>query len=166
MSTELKVVGGTSCDVAVLGAGYAGLMAAPRLARGSGGRRRIVLISERQCFLERVRLQESIVGDVVPRFPPFREFLARSPIVFIQGRIASLDAARRRILVVNGRAQQEIAFDEAVYALGSGIDVATVPGVHEHAYRLEPGDGSRFVTVLRQLLKMRGGQPTRVASSL
>jgi len=36
----------------------------------------------------------------------------------------------------NGTQEREIAFDQAVYALGSHIDVDAVPGAAEHAYRL------------------------------
>ena len=44
-------------DVVILGAGYAGLMAALRLGLPKG-RSRIALVSFRPDFLERVRLQE------------------------------------------------------------------------------------------------------------
>src|SRR5215470_12662395 len=55
-------------DVVVLGAGYAGLMAALRMARRKH-RLRIGLVSARDQFLERVRLQEGIVAAVPLRIP-------------------------------------------------------------------------------------------------
>ena len=53
-------------DVVVLGAGYAGLMAALRLRRAKRGLR-IALISAADQLIERVRLQETIVRPLAPR---------------------------------------------------------------------------------------------------
>src|SRR5262249_47418295 len=47
-------------DIAIMGSGYAGLMAALRLARPAW-QLRIALINARDQFIERVRLQESII---------------------------------------------------------------------------------------------------------
>jgi NADH dehydrogenase len=69
-------------DVVILGAGYAGLMAALRLSR-KRGELRIALVSTSDRFLERVRLQESIVTEVMPRIPSIAAFLAGSNIEFI-----------------------------------------------------------------------------------
>jgi len=44
--------------------------------------------------------------------------------------------------VSDGR-EQEIAFNEAIHALGTRIDVESVPGVAEHAYRLDAVEGPR-----------------------
>src|SRR4029079_18283936 len=71
-------------DVAILGAGYAGLMAALRLG-GKSKALRIVLINASDRFLERVRLQESIVTEVPPRIAPISAVLARTNSPFIAG---------------------------------------------------------------------------------
>src|SRR5215475_13163430 len=122
--------------VVVLGAGYAGLMTALRL----GGRQRglrVALVSARDQFLERVRLQESIVAPVAPRIPSIANFLAGTAVEFICGEVRGLDAEARRVgVVIDGR-EQELAFAQAVYALGSHIDAENVPGAAAHAYRLE-----------------------------
>ena len=101
----------SSYDVVILGAGYAGLIAALRLGRQKWGLR-VALINPRIEFLERVRLQESIVTPV--------------------------------------------------YALGSRVDVDNVPGVAEHAYRLDSGDGSRSAAALRSRLHQSADRPVRV----
>src|SRR5689334_17542393 len=130
-------------DVAILGAGYAGLMAALRLSRRNAPR--IVLINASDQFLERVRLQESIVTEVPPRIPSISAFLAGSNIEFIRGNVISLDADRRRIRLASeeGRQEREIMFDQLIYALGTRVDVEGVPGAAEHAYRLETVEGRR-----------------------
>jgi NADH dehydrogenase len=148
-------------DVVILGAGYAGLIAALRLGRPKWGLR-IALINTRDQFLERVRLQESIVAAVTPRVPSISAFLARTNVEFIRGNVAALDADRRLIRIATDRQEREIAFDQALYALGSSIDVDAVPGVAEHAYRLEPGEGPRSAAALRSRLQQNAGRAMRV----
>src|SRR5258708_30874153 len=129
-------------DVAILGAGYAGLMAALRLGR-SDKSLRIVLMNASEQFLERVRLQESIVTEVTPRIPSISAFLAGSNIEFICGTVTSLDVTRRCIRISAGVELRELTFDEAIYALGSRVDVDGVPGAAGPAYPLEAAAGPR-----------------------
>lgn len=148
-------------EVVILGSGYAGLMAALGLA-GKNPLKRIALISERDAFVERIRLQENVSGPVASRMPPLPSFLANSKIAFVRGRIEALDLARRCIRVeVDGEAR-EITFDRCIYALGSSTDWTSAAGVDEHAYRLDPGDGGRSSVALRSTLEARAGQALRV----
>ena len=128
-------------DVVVIGAGYAGLMAAVRVARRKW-RLRIALINLDDQFLERVRLQEAIVTVVAPRIPSISRFVAGTTIEFIRGRVTSINPDERRIQIANETQELKVSFDQAIYAVGSTIDVSNIPGAAEHAYRLEAGDGS------------------------
>jgi NADH:ubiquinone reductase (H+-translocating) len=148
-------------DVVVLGAGYAGLMAALRLARAKWPMR-IALVGARDQFLERVRLQESIVAPVTPRIPSISVFLAGTTIEFIRGNITSLDTGRRCVRIETDSREREIGFDQAIYALGSNVDVDEISGAAEHAYRLEAGEGPRSAAALRARLRKNVDRPVRV----
>ena len=148
-------------DVVILGAGYAGLMAALRLSR-KRRKLRIALVSASDRFLERVRLQESIVAPVAARIPSISAFLAGTNIEFFCGRVTSLDADKRCVRVASGAQEREIMFDEAICAFGSDVDVDGVPGAAEHAYRLEVAEGPRSPSALRARLQENGDRPVRV----
>jgi NADH dehydrogenase len=150
-----------SYDVVILGAGYAGLIAALRLGRQKMGLR-VALVNPWDQFIERVRLQEGILAPVTPRIPSISAFFAGTTVEFICGSVMSLDAERRRVRIASDAQEREIAFDQAIYALGSHVDVDTVPGAAAHAYRLDPGDGPRSATALRSRLHQRADRPLRV----
>ena len=84
-------------------------------------------------FTERVRLQEGICEPVAPRIPSIAALVTGTGIEFITGNIIALDAARRRVRIAGAASEGELAFDRAIYALGSQIDLDAVPGAdHQH----------------------------------
>ena len=161
MNTAMTTGTFPAYDVVILGAGYAGLMAALRLSR-KRRELRIALVSSSDRFLERVRLQESIVAPVAPRISSISAFLAGTGIEFICGTVVSLDADRRCIRIVSDAGEHEIMFDRAIYALGTRVDVDGVPGAAEHAYRLEAAEGPRSPSALRTRLRENADRPMRV----
>jgi NADH dehydrogenase FAD-containing subunit len=148
-------------DVVILGAGYAGLMAALRLCQ-KRQELRIALVNRSDQFLERVRLQESIVAPVAPRIASISAFVKGKNIEFICGSVTSFDPDHRLVRIATESQELVIAFDQAIYALGSNIDVDDIPGAAEHAYRLEPGDGPRSAAALRARLRENAGRPLHV----
>jgi NADH dehydrogenase len=161
LSTAATATTSLPYDVVILGAGYAGLMAALRLRRRRP-QPRIALMNGSDQFIERVRTQEQISAPVASRIPSLAALLAGTGIDFVHGTVVGLDPARRRVRIASGTAERELAFDRAIYALGSQVDVSRIPGAEQHAYRLDTGDGPRAVAALRARLAQKGERPPRV----
>jgi NADH dehydrogenase FAD-containing subunit len=150
----------TQTRIVVIGAGYAGMLAAVRLA---GKTRRqnvaITLVNAEDVFVERLRLHQLAANHPV-RQRPIRDTLRGTGVDFVQGVVIQIDTARREIVVQTGQNQRRVAYDKLLYALGSTIDRDSVPGVRDHAYTLTYS-GSKSAAALRNLLPdvaARGGR--------
>ncbi|SDD11908.1 NAD(P)/FAD-dependent oxidoreductase [Actinokineospora iranica] len=139
--------------VVVLGAGYAGLVAAKRLARRiCPGGASVTLVDARPEFVERIRLHQVAAGQAVAALP-LAEVLAGSGARVVVGRVTGVDLAARAVRV----GDQEIGYDTLVYGLGSVTEVDGVPGVAEHAAVLSgPAEARRLAGRLSALAD-RGG---------
>lgn len=123
-------------QIVIVGAGYAGLMAANRLARRlSPGRARVTLVSDAATVVERVRLHQVAAGQAVPE--------AAVPDVlrgarFVRGRVTGIAPDRRELRL----GSTTMAYDTLVYAAGS---VADLEGAAGHAFTVAgPGDAGRL----------------------
>ena len=122
--------------VLVLGAGYAGLPAAKRIARQV---RRdevdVTLVNGTADFVERPRLHQMAVGQSV-KITPLQRYLDGSGVRFVRGWVTEIDLAARLVPVAEGDESRIVPYDILVYALGSNIDVDAVPGIGKHAVSL------------------------------
>ncbi|GAA4635951.1 FAD-dependent oxidoreductase [Actinoallomurus vinaceus] len=116
--------------ILVLGAGYAGLVAAGLTARHRDAR--VTLVNARDRFVERVRLHQVATGQRI-RTRPIAELLDGKPVDFVVGRVTAIDAVERAVELDDGR---WLGYDILVYALGSGSNAGAVPGAVEHGYPL------------------------------
>ncbi|MFI5801766.1 NAD(P)/FAD-dependent oxidoreductase [Streptomyces sp. NPDC051561] len=133
--------------IVVLGAGYAGMLAAKGAARRL--RRsdvRITLVNEVPYFVERVRSHQLAAGRPIQE-RPLGGMLASTGIELVVGRVTGIDADARTVRIDGGApvTSDTLTYDSLVYALGSGPDRATVPGVAEHALSVAThGDAVRL----------------------
>ncbi len=112
--------------VLVLGAGYAGVMAANRLVQRDDVD--VTLVIPRGHFVERIRLHQLAAGtrDAVQHF---EDVLAdRVRLVVAEATAIDVDA---RVVTLAGATT--LAYDYLVYAVGSRAADGGVPGVAEHA---------------------------------
>lgn len=123
--------------VVIIGAGYAGLPAAQRLARQvRPDEVTVSLVSAFNEFVERPRLHQLAVGQNIEQLPLAR-YLKRSAVDLIAASVTGIDLAAHELLTVDARGRQRsITYDTLVYALGSNINISAVPGVAEHCATL------------------------------
>lgn len=84
----------TRPHVVVLGGGYAGLLAAARVARH--GVAQVTLVDQRAEFVRRIRLHELLAGSDVTQVA-YAPALARRGITFVQSFVEQIDAARQEV---------------------------------------------------------------------
>lgn len=138
-------------QIVVIGAGFAGLMAARRLAwrtRGTGAS--ITLVNGTEHFIERLRLHQLAANQQIGQ-RSLPTILRGTGVNFVQGWVTAIQPEQRRIVVKTDIGTREIGYDYLVYTLGSTIDRDSVPGVREHTYVLTPS-GERSAAVLRDVL--------------
>ncbi|UXA17149.1 NAD(P)/FAD-dependent oxidoreductase [Mycobacterium sp. SMC-4] len=110
----------TTPSVVVIGGGYAGVMAANRLAPHA----RVTLINPRPQFVERIRLHQLAAGndDAVADFAT----LLHRDVELVVDNATTIDAAARRVQLGSGG---PIAYDYLIYAVGStGAVSPSLPG--------------------------------------
>jgi NADH dehydrogenase FAD-containing subunit len=124
-------------QVVVLGAGYAGLMAAIRLAGKTKKLPvKVILVNAGEHFVERPRLHETATGKTLEQ-KPLAELIAGSGIVFQQGYVTAFNPDQQVVAVETAARREQVSYDYLVYALGSRVDREAVPGVAEYAYTLD-----------------------------
>ncbi|MFF1511641.1 NAD(P)/FAD-dependent oxidoreductase [Streptomyces sp. NPDC058326] len=122
--------------IIVLGAGYAGVVAAGRLAKRLHREdAAITLVNAEPDFVERVRMHQLAAGqDLPPR--PLGEMFTDPGVELKIAKVTGVDVDRRTVTVTAPGTDdaEELAYDTLVYALGSGWNSQGVPGTAEHAH--------------------------------
>jgi NADH:ubiquinone reductase (H+-translocating) len=149
--------------VLIIGAGYAGVLAANRAAGRLRGRARVVLVSDGDELVHRVRLHEVAAGRTRRRYP--LAGLLHRRVERIRARVTAIDAAARRCTLDAGPGSsgelgaRTLAYDVLVVAAGSGV-AATAAGAREHAMALAGCD--QALAFARRLTALPDGAPVVV----
>lgn len=136
-------------NVAIVGAGYAGVACALRLshrARRSGLPVRIRLISDRPQLVERIRLHQLAAGQRL-RERPLAQLLRDSGVEIVAGKAEAIDLSSGSVTV----AGQSYPWDRLVLAMGSRTDLTRVTGAAEHASAVEPETAAHLTARLQAL---------------
>ncbi|MFH8790952.1 NAD(P)/FAD-dependent oxidoreductase [Streptomyces roseoverticillatus] len=142
-------------DIVVLGAGYAGLTAALRLALKPHVT--VTLIDPSDHFTERVRLHQLTTGrPEVSVTHPLSVLLRGTRIRHLAARAVDLDRAGRQLRTDDGRT---VSYDRLVYALGSVTDTRAAQDASERAYTAESAAelGKRLLDGPGRLAVVGGG---------
>lgn len=147
----------TNTKIVILGAGYAGLMAALRL---SGKTRKlntdILLTNATETFVQRPLMHQAATGQNVAQ-PILHDRLRGTRVQFRQGWVTALVPDSRTLTLQTPQGNETLSYDLLVYALGSVVDQESVPGVQDHAYVLDP-HGTNGAAALHEKLQATSGQ--------
>ncbi|MEU6198436.1 FAD-dependent oxidoreductase [Streptomyces sp. NPDC047061] len=150
--------------IVVLGAGYAGAVAAGRLARRL--RREdvaLTLVNAEPDFVERVRMHQLATGqELRPR--PFAEMFDGTGVELRLARVTAVDVDRKTVTAEvagpDGDHALELEYDTLVYALGSAWNDQGVPGAAEHADQIASRAGA--LRLRERLAGLAAGEPVVV----
>lgn len=135
--------------IVIVGAGYAGLGTAVRLARRADRQIRVDLVDGRAEHQLITRLHEVAAGRLLPAGAaiPLDGVLDGSGVGVHQAWVESVDLQRGEVRTSRGR----LAYDTLVLAPGSAPDFRNVPGANEHALPLRTlEDAQRVRATLRR----------------
>ncbi|KAA0022153.1 NAD(P)/FAD-dependent oxidoreductase [Antrihabitans cavernicola] len=148
MSSSTNDTDASAHKVVVLGAGYAGVLAANRILSslhrdrsfGDGPSCRITVVNPRPDFVERIRLHEVAAGTRDSASTPLSDVLHPEARLIV-GSAKLIDPDEHVVEVVVDGTVESIWYDTLIYAAGSAT-ANSVPGVDRYAYRVGDVDSA------------------------
>ena len=129
------VTDATPRRVVIVGAGFAGMHAARRLARLAGHQVEVTLINPTDYFLYLPLLPEVTAGVLDPRRVAVSLRTACPRARLLLGTVDRVDLASRRVEFTNPEgSRQAAAYDRLLLAAGSVNKLLPIPGVARHAH--------------------------------
>ena len=147
--SETPAAGPASRRIVVAGGGAGGLELAARLAGARIPGAEVLLIDRRPTHVWKPRLHEVAVGSIARDELVYREHAHRHGYGFLLGEIAAVDTDARRLTLAPLasrrtravlRPETTVPYDVLVLAVGSRTNDFGIPGVLEHAFRLDGPD--------------------------
>ena len=131
-------------DVVIIGAGYAGVIAANRLRSSlteqEAERVRITMVNPRRDFVERIRLHELAAGSRDTAAIPLHDVLHRD-VHLVEGMAERIDPRASTVDVRSAAGERHFHYDLLIYAVGSTASAA-IAGSRHHAFLLADLDGA------------------------
>ncbi len=116
-------------NVVVIGAGYAGVMAANRLTQRSD--MAVTLVNPRSTFVHRIRLQQLLAGTDAGETVVDLSSMLSGRVGLVVDSVREIRSAERCLALASG---ETLDYDYLVYAVGSRSAAPNIPGAAEFAY--------------------------------
>lgn len=128
-------------DVAILGAGFAGIYCGKQLEKRLDSTRaeRCGIISEHNYMVFQPLLAEVVGASISPRHVVNPVRMLCPGIGSYRGKVDRIDLKNREVSIVSGDFSQNftIGFRHLVLSMGAEIDLSRVPGMPEHAHLMQ-----------------------------
>lgn len=136
--------------VVVVGAGYAGTLAAVRIAYSAGRRADVTLVSPDGVLTQRLRMHQIATGQRIAA-PDLNRLTGRR-VTVARGWATEVDVDGGRVRLADGPRTAALPFDRLVLTTGSTVRVDDTPGAATHAHTLSnPRSANRLLAAWRAL---------------
>ena len=124
--------------VLILGGGFAGVVAAERLAKELGDEHQITLVSRSRWFVFYPALVRLAFGKCQREDVSFdlRHTMLSQRVNFIEAEVARIDHHARRVIIAHGEVEGQLPYDYLIFALGRRLATERITGFYEHAHHL------------------------------
>jgi sulfide:quinone oxidoreductase len=124
--------------VLILGGGFAGVIAAERLAEELKDEHQITLVSRTPQFVFYPALVRLAFGKCSTEDVSFdlRRTMLNRRVNFVEAEVARLDPFERKIVISHGEVEGKIPYDYLIFALGRRLATERINGFFEHAHHL------------------------------
>jgi sulfide:quinone oxidoreductase len=124
--------------ILILGGGFAGVVAAERLAEQLGDEHQITLVSRTRQFVFYPALVRLAFGKCERDDVSFdlRQSLLNRKVNFIEAEVARIDPFERIVTIAHGEVEGKVGYDYLIFALGRRLATERIPGFYEHAHHL------------------------------
>ncbi|MFN8439716.1 MAG: FAD-dependent oxidoreductase [Caldilineaceae bacterium] len=142
--------------ILILGGGFAGVMAALRLAGKTRKEQvQITLVSASDQLVERTRMHQLATGQQLKSYP-IPHLLRKTGVQFVCGKVTALQPNQHCVTIEQVDGQKQLEYDKLVYALGSFVDRASMPGAAENAFTLDLASAEQLRTQLPEIAQRNG----------
>jgi len=125
--------------IIVIGGGFGGVFAAKTLEERGRGLVDVELINNNNYFVFQPLLPEVASSNISASdaVVPLRQLLTKVQVR--QARVMGIDFKTKTVIVMQGARMTpvELKYDELVIALGTGVDLARIPGMADHALTMK-----------------------------